>query len=397
MRIVAVGLILLLMLSFSVYRGEAASNPEPKFTNLNWPVSLKFTPDGRIFFNEKNTGNIRIILPNGTILPTSFATVSPLQYDGETGLLGIALDPNFTANHFVYVYFTYRDNRNFTHGHIRRYTDSKNQGTNQTEIFDVVSSTPGTLYHNGGYIKFGPEGKLYAEVGEFHDGIRAQNLAATEGKILRMNPDGTIPSDNPFANSLVYAYGIRNSFGMDWDQSNGRFIETEAGDDTDEINIIMPGGNYGWPTCQGICHNPSFIDPIVQFYPAVTPTGIAYVAPNTYYFGEWNTADLNLMQLSSNGTVISITRVWTADSGLVGVELSPDGNLYLTTQDTIYVYQPSLPPTPSAGPFGNPLYAAALGSIIAVASGLLLYWKKGGRRVKAHFRPPNPSPRSDAT
>src|SRR5207249_5264783 len=151
---------------------RAQSSPSSPVTTIltgpSFPVSLKFAPDARIIFNEKNTGNIRIIQQNGTLLSTPFATISPIYTDGESGLLGIALDPSFASNGYLYVYYTYRDSQSYTHGHIVRYTAAGNIGTSPTNIFDVVSSTPNTPpYHNGGYIKFGPDGKLYAQVGEF--------------------------------------------------------------------------------------------------------------------------------------------------------------------------------------------------------------------------------------
>ncbi len=318
----------------------------PVLTGLNFPVSLKFSPDSRIFFNEKNTGNIRIILQNGTLLPTPFATVSPIFNGGEAGLLGIALDPNFASNGYVYVYFNYRDSRSYTHGHIRRYTAMGNVGTSPIDIFDVTSSAPGSIYHNGGYIKFGPDGMLYAQVGEFHNDQRAQNISSTDGKMLRMNPDGSVPADNLFGN-LVYAWGIRNAFGFDFDPSNNRLIATEAGPTShDEINIIVSGGNYGWPTCSGICHNPSFIDPVVDLNPVVTPTGIATVAPNTYYFGEWNTGNLMRLNLTQTGSVISMNQVYNQNGGIIAVEMAPNGKLYFSSPDAIYTYDITTPTPP---------------------------------------------------
>jgi len=141
---------------------QATASPvTPVLTGLNFPVSLKFAPDGRIFFTEKDTGSIRIILQNGTLLATPFATVSPIFADGEAGLLGLALDPSFASNGYVYVYYTDRDTQNYTHGHIQRYTATGNAGGDPVSIFNVTSSAPNTVYHNGGYIKFGPDGKLY--------------------------------------------------------------------------------------------------------------------------------------------------------------------------------------------------------------------------------------------
>src|SRR2546427_11520879 len=214
-------------------------------TGLNFPVSLRFAPDGRIFFTEKNTGNVRIIQKNGTLLSSPFATINSVFNVEEAGLLGIALDPAFSSNNYVYVYYTYRDGQSYTHGRIVRYTASGNTGTSVRDIFDVTSSAPNTVYHNGGYIKFGPDGKLYAMVGEFHQDQQAQNQGSMTGKMLRMNPDGSVPSDNPTAGSLDYASGIRNSFGFDFDPSNNRLIATMPGlNSDDKILIIVRNGNY---------------------------------------------------------------------------------------------------------------------------------------------------------
>src|SRR5438445_8061924 len=344
----------------------------PVLTGLNFPVSLKFSPDGRIFFNEKNTGNIRIILQNGTLYPLPLATDMPILNGVEAGLLRIALDPSFASNGYVYVYFNYRDSQYYTHGHIRRYTAMGNVGTSPLDLFDVTSSMPNSIYHNGGYIKFGPDGKLYAQVGEFHRDVRAQNKSSTDGKMLRMSPDGSVPTDNPFSGSLVYAWGIRNAFGFDFDPSNDRLIATEAGPSAhDEINIIVKGGNYGWPTCSGICHTPPFIDPIVDLNHIVTPTGIATVAPNTYYFGEWNTGDLMRLELAQNGSVISMNQVYNQNGGIIAVEMAPNGKLYYSSPDAIYTYDvtTSIPPPMNVAMITLEVLAiiAAIGALVIAA------------------------------
>ena len=342
-------------------------------TGLNFPVSLKFAPDGRIFYTEKSTGNIRIIQQNGTLLPTPFATISPIFWDGEAGLLGIALDPAFASNNFVYVYYTYRDGQYFTHGHIVRYTASGDTGTSPRDIFDVISSAPNTIYHNGGYIKFGPDGKLYAVVGEFHQDQQAQNQTSMTGKMLRMNPDGSAPSDNPIAGSLDYAWGIRNSFGFDFDTSNNRLIATMAGPSSDDkILIIVKGGNYGWPTCLGICNDPRFINPTVDFNPVVTPTGIATVARDSYIFGEYNTGNLVQLQLNATGSVVSMTQLYTASGGIIGVELGPNNKLYFTTPDSIYTYDLPARPGNIRPPTDTTLALLFIVAIIAVAA-LMVY------------------------
>jgi glucose/arabinose dehydrogenase len=349
-------------------QAHAASPVSALLTGLNFPVSLRFAADGRIFYTEKDTGNIRIIQPNGTLVPTPFATISPIFADGEAGLLGITLDPAFSSNGYVYVYYTYRDGQSFTHGHIVRYTANGNTGTSPRDIFDVTSSAPNTVYHNGGYIKFGPDGKLYAMVGEFHQDQQAQNQGSMTGKMLRMNPDGSVPSDNPIAGSLDYAWGIRNSFGFDFDSSNNRLIATMPGlNSDDKILIIIKNGNYGWPTCVGICNDSRFIDPIVDFNPVVTPTGIATVAPNSYIFGEYNTGNLVQLQLNATGSVLSMTQLYNALGGIIAVEVGPNNKLYFTTRNTIYTYD--LPAKPAANAADPSLVILAI--IVIVAAALL--------------------------
>ena len=382
-------LVFLLVLSISrpflVMTSAQSSTPvSPVLTGLNFPVSLKFAPDGVIFFTEKNTGEIRIILQNGTLLPTPFATISPIFTDGESGLLGVALDPSFTSNGYVYAYYTYRDTSSYTHGHIVRYTATSNTGTSPLAIFDVVSSGPGTIYHNGGYIKFGADGKLYAQVGEFHQDSQAQNQSATDGKMLRMNPDGSVPSDNPTSGSLVWASGIRNAFGFDFDNSNGRLISTMAGPSSDDkILIIVKGGNYGWPTCLGYCNDPRFIDPIVDFAKIVTPTGIATVAPNLYYFGEWNTGNLMRLQLTPQGTVVNMTQAYSQPGGIIAVELNPNGLVYFSTPDAIYTFNPQTPlPPPCNCPLLSILPFAAIGAAAAALFYITIrYRNKRGRTI----------------
>ena len=361
-----------MFLSPAIFPPDHAISPvNGLLTGLNFPVSLGFAPDGRIFFTEKNTGNIRIIQTNGTLLPTSFATVNPILNVEEAGLLGIALDPAFSSNNYVYVYYTYRDSGSFTHGHIVRYTASGNTGTSVRDIFDVTSSAPNTVYHNGGYIKFGPDGKLYAMVGEFHQGQQAQNQSSMTGKMLRMNPDGSVPSDNPTAGSLDFAFGIRNSFGFDFDSSNNRLIATMAGPSSDDkILIIVKGGNYGWPTCLAICNDPRFIEATVDFKQIVTPTGITAVAPNSYIFGEYTTGNLVQLQLNATGSVLSMTQLYNAPGGIIAVELGPNNKLYFTTPDTIYTYD--LPARPVANAADPSLVILAI--IVVIAAALLVVY-----------------------
>ncbi|TMK30229.1 MAG: PQQ-dependent sugar dehydrogenase [Actinobacteria bacterium] len=220
--------------------------------SLNVPTAFTFGPGNRIWYVEKATGEIRIH-DLGTGSDSLFDTVPGVNADGERGMLGIALDPGYPTDPYVYVYAT-RSVSGALENQILRLTDSGGMGTNRTVILSTpASSSP---YHNGGRILFGPDGMLYAIVGEGHNPANAQDTSQNDrGKILRMTPSGGVPSDNPFANSRIFAYGIRNSFGFAFDPRKNRLWETENGPScNDELNLIRKGANYGWgpnETCSG--------------------------------------------------------------------------------------------------------------------------------------------------
>ncbi len=378
-------IVLLLVGGSFVPHGKSASNPTLVYSGLNFPVSFRFAPDGRIFFNEKNTGSIRII-QGGSVLTTPFATLAVATDGLEQGLLGLALDPAFSVNGFVYVYYTDSDG-SYYHGRITRFTATGNTGVDPLNIFDVRDPSPATTNHNGGYLRFGPDGKLFVQVGEFADSDQAQNLTSNAGKILRMNPDGSIPSDNPFVGSLVYAYGIRNGFGMDFDPNDGKLVETEAGPASDDqINIIQPGRNYGWPICLGVCNNPAYVDPIATFTPVVTPTGIAYASTRVFYFGEWTGASLQKLTLTSSNRVDSIQQIWslgTPNNGVLDVVLGPDKRLYFSTTTGIYAYDipVTVPPPGTASSFletvfGNLLVDVSIVAAAVATAGLIMFRRK---------------------
>ena len=179
---------------------------------------------------------------------------------GEGGLLGIALDPNFEENHYIYLYYTYSDF--FTpYNKVVRFTESQNQLSKEFVLLDKI---PGQFAHDGGRLKFGPDGKLYLTTGDSLNSDLSQDLNSLAGKILRINPDGTIPDDNPFPN-FVYSLGHRNPQGLDWDPKTGMLVNSEHGPSGhDEINVIEAGKNYGWPEIVGDETHSKYVSPILH-------------------------------------------------------------------------------------------------------------------------------------
>jgi len=255
------------------------------------PTAMAIAPDGRIFVCQQD-GNLRVV-KNGALLATPFVTI-PVSSTGERGLLGVTFDPNFATNQFVYVYHTTSDAP--IHNRISRFTangDVAGAGS-QTTILDL--SNPGSEYHNGGALHFGPDGKLYIAVGDDSDSANSQKLTNLHGKILRINADGSIPADNPFynqasgVNRAIWALGLRNPFMFNIQPGTGRIFINDVGADAwEEINDGIAGSNYGWPDCEGVCisPDPSFRDPIHSYdrsQGGCAITGGAFYNPATQQF-----------------------------------------------------------------------------------------------------------------
>jgi Glucose/sorbosone dehydrogenases len=214
-------------------------------TNLQKPWALTFG-DGKIFFTEK-VGRLRVI-DSGILVNESVADFRVADIS-DAGLLGVTTHPNFAKNHFLYVYYTYKEGDKLWNK-VLRITESDDKIVDAKVILDKI---PGAEFDDGGVIKFGPDGKLYIGTGDATDENTAQDRASLAGKILRLNDDGSIPSDNPNPNSPVYSFGHRNPQGLAWDDQ-GNLYETEEGPTkNDEINIIKEDKNYGWPNqeCSG--------------------------------------------------------------------------------------------------------------------------------------------------
>ena len=265
-------------------------------TGLASPTAMSFAPDGRLFVAQQS-GALRVI-KNGALLSQPFLTVS-VNSSGERGLLGVAFDPNFASNNFVYVYYT--TSTSPIHNRLSRFTASAANpdvvaAGSEVQLLNLPNLSSATN-HNGGAIHFGTDGRLYIAVGENANSANAQSFTTTLGKVLRINADGSIPSDNPFLgqttgmNQAIWAMGLRNPFNFAIDRTNGRIHVNDVGQDTwEEVNLGVAGANYGWPQIEG--PNPAGVagSDAIRSIPTRTPasfcaiTGAAFYRPVTATF-----------------------------------------------------------------------------------------------------------------
>ncbi len=310
---------------------------------LDGPSGFEIAPDGRIFILER-AGTIKIV-KNGELLATPFA-VLPSEDTGDRGLIGIAFDPDFgISNHYVYFYYTGHDLLN----HLVRFSAAEDVGTDGPfELFRT--SSPSTLLHVGGSIRFGPDDKLYFAVGDNGDGTNAQDLDNPHGKILRINRDGSIPADNPFVGQpgklgAIWAYGFRNPWRFQFDSATGQLYGGDVGDYTwEEVNRIVKGGNYGWPVHEGVCPGecPGFVNPI-HAYPhngdsAAVTGGPVYrgdMFPTEYqgdlFYGDYAQGFIKTADLDANGNVTAVRDFDVQAGSVVDLKVAPDGSLYYLT------------------------------------------------------------------
>lgn len=319
---------------------------------LDFPATFTFDPSGKIYYGERFSGQIRVYSPaNGS--DTLFFTVRNVSTQGEQGLLGLAVDPLFTAGKpFVYAYAT-RTTTGGLKNQILRI--KKRSGGRPTSKVIFSSNTAPGQYHDGGRILFGPDGKLYAVIGESHSPANAQNLASTAGKIVRMNRDGSIPTDNPQSNRYYYSYGHRNSYGFTFDPQNGKLWESENGPEcNDEINPITRGGNHAWgpnETCAGTAPQNTNQDgptprimPAVFYTPTIAPTGIAFCngcglvgSEGTLFFADNNGGRIHRLVLTADRSgVASQAVVYDHPRAAFSMERGIDGALYFSDDGGIY-------------------------------------------------------------
>ncbi len=299
---------------------EPAGAAEVVATDLDVPWDLEFLDDGTAWVTERETGRIRRIEPGGEV--SDVGEVPGVSASGEGGLMGIALHQDW-----LYAMFTANDDNRV----VRMRFDGESLGEPEV-IFDGL---PKAGNHNGGRIVFGPDdGMLYIAAGDASNPSSAQDLESPAGKILRVTPEGDIPDDNPFDGSPVWSYGHRNVQGLAFDDA-GRLWASEFGQQTwDELNLIEPGGNYGWPLIEGQAGESGFNDPVRQWRTdEASPSGIAYVRDTVFLAAL---RGQRLWQVPVPGGEAGDPQdFFVGEYGrLRHAELAPDGTLWLLTNNT---------------------------------------------------------------
>ncbi len=324
--------------------------------NISSPTAFAFADQNLIFVTEK-AGKLRVI-KNNTLLSKAAITLS-VSTESERGLIGIAVDPEFSSNKLVYLYYTVSGTPKFNR--IERYkfeSDTLTLSTKQT-ILELNQLSAGN--HNGGALNFGPDGKLYIGVGENAVGSNSQNLDNYLGKILRVNSDGSVPTGNPFtgndAKSRIWAYGLRNPYTFTFDPASDRLFINDVGEGTwEEINDGTTGGlNFGWPSKEGKCVNncTGYTDPLYAyghgngvnlgcsiiggtfFNPTTTnyPTNLKGKYFYTDFCGDW------INYIDPSNPVTSTNLITSLPGGITYLLTGPDGNLYFLSRANGALYK----------------------------------------------------------
>ena len=297
-------------------------------TDLEVPWSFAFLPDGDGLVTERDSGRLLRVSPSGEVREVQ---TLPEGGSGEGGLLGVAVSPDYEEDHYIYAYYTTeRDNR------VVRFRLGE-------EPEPILTGIPVNTFHDGGRIKFGPDGMLYVSTGDAGNSANSQDRSSLGGKILRIEPDGSVPPDNPFPGNPVYSYGHRNVEGLTWD-ADGQLYASEFGQDTwDEVNRIEAGENYGWPEVEGRGGgDEGYVDPITVWPTSeASPSGAEVMVDGA--IPQWE-GDLFVtalrgeglwhLELNGKGQVTGREKLLDGDVGRVrDVAQAPDGSLWVSTSN----------------------------------------------------------------
>jgi aldose sugar dehydrogenase len=323
--IAAIPLVLIVILAFffllapqNTNVNETGFGTEVIAQNLEVPWALAFLPDDRMIFTERG-GNVNI-LDGQNVKNVGKITVTQ---NGESGLMGIAVDPNFNENHYIYLYYT-----SGNYNRISRF----NLGETLTNETILIGNIPAAAIHNGGRLKFGPDGKLYATTGETGNAALAQDLNSLGGKILRLNTDGSVPSDNPFG-TYVYSYGHRDPQGITWGPTGIMYASEHGESANDELNIITKGGNYGWPLYQGNDTSSGYIKPLRGYTEfTLAPSGIAFYQKAVWIAGLRG-SQLRKVTLSDDGNSVMGEKAFFRQLERIRDVVEHNGYLYISTSN----------------------------------------------------------------
>ena len=306
-------------------RTAVAGGPAEVAGGLSLPWGLAPLAEGDALVSERDTAQLKQVLPDGRVVP--LGKVPGVVPGGEGGLMGLALSPSFASDRLVYAYLTAAgDNRV-----VRFSVDGGRVGAPTP----ILTGIPKARIHNGGRIAFGPDGMLYVGTGDAADSSRSQNRGSLGGKILRITRDGGVPGDNPFPGSPVWSLGHRNVQGLGFDAA-GRLFASELGQNTyDEVNVIRPGGNYGWPLVEGRGGGDRYVDPVVTWTPEEASPSGATVAAGSFWVAALRGQRLWQVPLDGAGGVQEPRSLFEGQLGrLRAVAEMPDGALWVLTNES---------------------------------------------------------------
>lgn len=328
-------------------------------TNLDVPWEIRFLPDGTMLVTERRGRLVRIHPETGAT--TEVGTI-PVNAVGEGGLMGLAVDPGFPIDPFVYVAYTYAAGGS-TLNRVSRFEISGAEPTEAAPPLGDTASTssvqelalgvetilvdgiPGGTIHNGSRVAFGPDGFLWVTTGDAGRPELAQDLSSLAGKVLRMTKEGAPAPGNPFPSSLVYTYGHRNPQGLAFHPVSGEGYVTEHGPaNNDEINRLVAGGNYGWPEVGGAPGNPLYQDAVMSWTPTIAPAGATFYQADllpqfagAFLFVTLKGSDLRVLRPKSSSTFSEVMSEEVLLNGELGrlraIAVGPDGALYLATSN----------------------------------------------------------------